>query len=207
MGILRCDHNNKEASMRLHCSAPRLGLLAALLAANLLAASAQAQSPPAAIRACRGEGNDAERLRCYDREVDRWPLPAAAPAAPAVASAPAMTKPLAPAAAPTVATTAAATTAAATVAPTAAPAPKAGSTDAKVPASRSVNVTAITLRKDRTFIATFDNGETWEQWPGDKPVPLVVGSKVQLVRLLLGTYQLVGPRHYWTTQVRQTKEP
>lgn len=188
--------------MRLHSSVPRLGLLAALLAANLLAASAQAQSPPAAIRACRGEGNDAERLRCYDREVDRWPLPAAAPAAPAapaVASSPAMVKPLAPAAAPTIAATAAATTVA--------PAAKAGSTDSKPPASRSVNVTAITLRKDRTFIATFDNGETWEQWPGDKPVPLVVGSKVQLVRLLLGTYQLVGPRHYWTTQVRQTKEP
>jgi hypothetical protein len=184
--------------MRMHCSIPRLGLLAALLAGNLLASSAQAQSPPPAIRACRGESNEAERLRCYDREVDRWPLPGAAATAPAVAASPPMATPPAPPAAPTVAATPAAT---------AVPTPKAGSTDSRPPASRFVNVASITVRKDRTFIATFDNGETWEQWPGDKVVPIVVGSRVQLVRLLMGTYQLIGPRHYWTTQVRQTKEP
>jgi hypothetical protein len=188
--------------MRMYCSIPRLGLLAAMLTANLLASSAQAQSPPAAIRACRGESNEAERLRCYDREVDRWPLPAAAPA---VAASPTIATPPAPPAAPAVAASPAATPAAAPAA-TAVPTPKSSSTDGRPPATRFVNVTSITLRKDRTFIATFDNGETWEQWPGDKPVPIVVGSKVQLVRLLLGTYQLVGPRHYWTTQVRQTKE-
>ena len=187
--------------MRMYCSIPRLGLLAALLAGNLLASSAEAQSPPPAIRACRGESNDTARLRCYDREVDRWPLPAAAPAAPALAASTTMAASPAPAAAPTIAATPAATLAA-----TAVPAPKAGTTDTRPPASRFVNVAAITLRKDRTFIATFDNGETWEQWPGDKVVPIVVGSKVQLVRLLLGTYQLVGPRHYWTTQVRPSKE-
>ena len=184
--------------MRMHCSIPRLGLLAALLAGNLLASSAQAQSPPAAIRACRGESSDAQRLRCYDREVDRWPLPAAAANAPAVAASPPLATPPAP--------PATATVAAAAPAATAVPTPNAGSTDSRPPASRFVNVTSITLRKDRTFIATFDNGETWEQWPGDKVVPIVVGSKVQLVRLLLGTYQLVGPRHYWTTQVRPSKE-
>ena len=188
--------------MRILCSIPRVGLLAALLAGNLLASSAQAQSPTAAIRACRGESNDAERLRCYDREVDRWPLPATAPTALAVAASPPMAAPPAPPVAPTVAAAVPATPAAAAVASA-----KAGSTDAKPPASRFVIVASITLRKDRTFIATFDNGETWEQWPGDKVVPIVVGSRVQLVRLLLGTYQLSGPRHYWTTQVRPSKEP
>jgi hypothetical protein len=202
---------------------PRLPATLALLAiATLPLASpaANAQAPLAPVLACREEPSDALRLRCYDLEVDRLraaqarqataaPPPAAVAPVVATAPAPAAAATTSPANAAT-AVPAAATAATAVVpsaAPAATPTPAPKPRAARPADSRNVKVTAVTLRKDRTFIATFDNGETWEQFPGDKPVPLQVGLDVQLLRLAFGSMQVVGPRHHWAVTVRQVDEP
>jgi hypothetical protein len=202
-------------SMRL--ARPRLpATLALLLLATLTLASptAIAQAQLAPVLACREEPSDALRLRCYDLEVDRLraaqarqataatPAAAVAPtAATARAPAPANVPATVPAASAAVA--AAVPSPAAVATPTPAPKPSTG----RPAASRNVKVTAVTLRKDRTFVATFDNGETWEQFPGDKPVPMQVGLDVQLLRLAFGSTQVVGPRHHWAVTVRQIDTP
>jgi hypothetical protein len=202
-------------SMRL--ARPRLPATFALLSlATLPLASpaAIAQAPLAPVIACREEPGDTLRLRCYDLEVDRLraaqarqataatPAAAVAPAA-ATASAPAPAK--VPAAMPAASSAAAAAVPSPVPAATPTPAPKPRA--ARPAATQNVKVTAVTLRKDRTFVATFDNGETWEQFPGDKPVPLQVGLDVQLLRLAFGSTQVVGPRHHWAVTVRQVGTP
>lgn len=201
---------------------PRLPATLALLALATLPLSspaANAQAPLAPVLACREEPSDTLRLRCYDLEVDRLraaqarqaaAAPPAAAVAPVVTTAPALaaaTK-TAPADLPTAmpAASAAATAAVPSAAPAATPTPAPKPRAARPADSRNVKVTAVTLRKDRTFVATFDNGETWEQFPGDKPVPLQVGLEVQLLRLAFGSMQVVGPRHHWAVTVRQVDE-
>jgi hypothetical protein len=198
-------------SMRL--ARPRLpATLALILLATLPLASPAviAQAPLAPVLACREETGDALRLRCYDLEVDRL---RAAQARQAAAATPAA--PVAPAAAPAHAMAAATLPAASAAAaaavpnplPAATPTPAPNARAARPSSTRNVKVTAVTLRKDRTFVASFDNGETWEQFPGDQPVPVQVGLDVQLLRLAFGSTQVVGPRHHWAVTVRQVGAP
>jgi len=199
-------------SMRL--ARPRLPatlVLLSLATLPLAAPTAIAQAPLVPVLACREEPSDTLRLRCYDLEVDRL---RAAQARQATATTPAAAVAPAPATAPTPAKApapmpASSTPAAAAVpglAPAATPIPAPKPRAARPPASQNVKVTAITLRKDRTFVATFDNGETWEQFPGDQPVPMQVGLDVQLLRLAFGSTQVVGPRHHWSVTVRRVDD-
>jgi hypothetical protein len=197
-------------SMRL--ARPRLpATLALLVLATLpLASSAvMAQAPLAPVLACREETGDALRLRCYDLEVDRLRAAQARQAAAATPAAPVAPAAPAPAMAPATLPAASAAAAAAVPSPppAATPTPAPNPRAARPPSTRNVKVTAVTLRKDRTFVATFDNGETWEQFPGDQPVPVQVGLDVQLLRLAFGSTQVVGPRHHWAVTVRQVSTP
>jgi hypothetical protein len=144
---------------------------------------------------CRHEHDDAARLRCYDAEVDRTLAPRGAALA---AAAPAARPPMAAVAAPS----------AASVVPAAPAAPAAPAPASAAPRTlENLTITALKRRADMGFVAQFDNGDTWEQAPGERGVSVAVGQVVAIRHMELGSYLMIGPHSRWTSRVRRVKQP
>jgi hypothetical protein len=152
--------------------------VAAMMAAP---AALAADDPGATLRACRAERDDARRLACYDREVDRLD----AQATPAAA---AVTAPAAPAA------------------PAPTPEERFGRTgamtreeaDRKEQESRELTelqatVTEIWTRADGLMVLTLDNGQIWKQVRPDSRFRLKAGEQVKIQPAALGSFLLSGP--------------
>jgi mannose-6-phosphate isomerase class I len=136
---------------------------------------ASAQDPLGSLMECRSESDDARRLACYDREVDRRaPVPATE-----AASAPA--------------------------APTLTPEERFGRTgamnreeaDRRYQESRELaelNATAteIWTRADGLMVVTLDNGQIWKQVRPDSMFRLKVGEKVRIQPAAMGSFILSG---------------
>jgi hypothetical protein len=168
----------------------RLALAALAMACTLLGGPSRvlAQAAPDAMLECRQVHDDLARLKCYDHEIDR----AQAGAAPA-GSANARAAPLAP-----------------TVAALPAPAPRAAmpAPAAAAPAAlENLTITSVQWRADKGFVARLDNGQAWEQAPGEQRVSVGVGQVVRIKRMVLGSYLMIGPHSLWTSRVRQVNQP
>jgi hypothetical protein len=155
--------------------------VAAMMAAP---AALAADDPGASLLACRAEPDDARRLACYDREVDR--LDAQAAPAAAVVAAPAAT--------------------AAPAAPALTPEERFGRTgamtreeaDRKEQESRELTelqatVTEIWTRADGLMVLTLDNGQIWKQVRPDSRFRLKAGEQVKIQPAALGSFLLSGP--------------
>ena len=155
----------------------RIGLLGWTVVVSLLASggpAAAAETLPASVRACAAITDSLQRLVCYDREVARFPEPAATTA----------TK---PAAAPAVA--------AAKAAPASAASP------AKDSGRISARVVTIDHRPSE-MVLHLDNGQVWQQLQsvsGD--LSLREGDTVKIEKHF-GSYWLSGP-HVSSMRVRQ----
>jgi hypothetical protein len=146
----------------------------------------------AALRACRAEADDARRLACYDREIDRSQAAArqrepatAAVAAPVPEAAPA------PAAAP-----AAAPTAEEMFGREGAMAQE--ESERKEKETRALGelqakVTEIWTRSDGLMVVTLDNGQVWKQNRPDSFFRLKSGDTVKIQPAALGSYLMSGP--------------
>ena len=159
--------------------------LAAVFALPLVAAAGEAQSP---LRACRAETDDARRLACYDREIDRTgdtPAPAAA---------------VPPATAPVLS-----------------PEERFGrrgsmtreEADRKEQESRDLGeltatVVEIWTRSDGLMVMTLDNGQVWAQSRPDPFFRIKNGEKVKIQPAALGSFLLSGPSKR-STRVTRTK--
>jgi hypothetical protein len=156
----------------------------------LAAFGAQAQSLPAAVRACATVRGAGARLACYDREIARFPEPEGIPAADA-----------APAASATQAAAVAVDSAGGAQAE---PSDHALAQVADAPASTrqrgrasviSAHLTEIE-HKSAGLALRLDNGELWEQTqPVAGALSLHVGDAVQIERHL-GSWVLNGPHVY-----------
>lgn len=158
-----------------------LPCVAALMA---VPAAMGAEDPGTSLRACRAEVDDAKRLACYDREVDRLGTQAAsAGAAPAASATPA-----------------------APAAPALTPEERFGRTgamtrdeaDRKDQESRGLaelhaTVTEIWTRADGLMVFTLDNGQIWKQVRPDSLFRLKAGEKVKIQPAALGSFLLSGP--------------
>jgi hypothetical protein len=175
--------------MRNHLARPCFAPLALGLLLFGTGTAAMAQAAPASMLGCRLERDDATRLHCYDREADKaLGSVRAVPATPAAAS------PAAPAPAP-----------AAVVAPAGKPAPPAAADRPK--AVDNLTITGLQLRADKGFVVQLDNGQTWEQSPGEQRVSATVGQVVRIQRMLLGSILMIGPHSRWTSRVRLVAQP
>jgi hypothetical protein len=163
------------------CKAPA-ARLAALLA---LALPAAALAQDSALLACRSEQDDARRLACYDREIDRIAADPAAAAAPAPA-APALT-----------------------------PEERFGRTgamdreghDQRTQAARDLTelqatVTEIWKRADGLMVITLDNGQIWKQNRPDSLFRLKTGEQIKIQPAALGSFLLSGPSNRSTRVTR-----
>ena len=153
-------------------------LLALLAALPLAAAAQEAESP---LKACRAETDDARRLACYDREVDRMGD------APAAAQPPEMTAEerfgrrgkL-----------------------------DREAIDRERDQARQgelvATVTEIWTRSDGLMVMTLDNGQVWSQNSPDPFFRLKNGDKVKVQPASMGSYLLSGPSKR-STRVTRTK--
>ena len=192
----------------------RTGLLGWTVIVSLLAwggPARAAETLPASVRACAALTDSLQRLVCYDREVARFPEPAATPA----------TKPTA---APAVAATKAAPTTPSTSAPSGGGSPGAGGTPAATnnaaaadndkpaapassasPAKDSGRISARVVTIDHRpseMVLHLDNGQVWQQLQsvsGD--LSLREGDTVKIEKHF-GSYWLTGP-HVSSMRVRQ----
>jgi hypothetical protein len=189
--------------------------LAALPALTAFPAFAAVESLPASVRACAAETDSLRRLMCYDREVARFPAPAAnaAPTPPsATASQPAGASSVATSPAPTApstATRAAATTGAQPVASSSNASPPsaentasagAGSTTHSDPQHLTARIVSIDHRPNE-LTWHLDNGQVWQEVQsvaGD--LSLREGDTVKIDKHL-GSYWLSGP-HVASMRVR-----
>jgi hypothetical protein len=180
---------------------PLAWMLAALPTLTALPALGAAESLPASVRACAAETDSLRRLVCYDREVARFPAPAAN-AAPGPQSAPASQS--APAA----------RAAAATSAPPVSSSSNANSPSAETTASAGAGSAAhgdtqhFTARivsidhRPNELTWHLDNGQVWQEVQsvaGD--LSLREGDTVKIDKHL-GSYWLSGP-HVASMRVRQ----
>ena len=169
---------------------------------------------PASVRACAAVTDVLQRLACYDREVARYPAPAAKssasaqPAAPTSQSAPATQNSPAPQAAAKVSAPPAASdtnAAESAVPPTASGATAAAPAAGKAAASESQQVVAHVVSIERVpneMILHLDNGQVWQEVqsvPGD--LSLREGDAIKIDRHF-GSYWLSGP-HVSSMKVRQ----
>jgi len=166
-----------------------------------------AESLPPSLRTCMSETDASRRLACFDRESARLanesapaarqatPLPAARPPAPA-------------AAAPAAAAGAAATTTAASApsAPAQSAEDKFGyrgniaraEIDKKEEEERSAaeqvtaTVTELSSLPHGELVLTLDNGQVWQQKPGDRAMRVKVGDEVTIKRGSLNSFLLTS---------------
>lgn len=143
--------------------------------AALMAMPAAAKDPGASLRACRAEKDDAQRLACYDREVDRLGTQAASPGA----------APAAPAQTPEerFGRTGAMNR---------------EESDRKELESRDLSelhatVTEIWTRADGLMVLTLDNGQIWKQVRPDSLFRIKAGENVKIQPAALGSFLLSGP--------------
>jgi hypothetical protein len=188
--------------MRNHLARPCFAPLALGLLLFGTCNSAMAQAAPAPMLDCRLDRDDIARLRCYDREADK-----AMGSVRAVPAAPALASPAAPAAAPAAALAPAAVPVAVAkaAAPAVKPAPPAAADRPK--AVDNATITGLQLRADKGFVVQLDNGQTWEQSPGEQRVSATVGQVVRIQRMLLGSFLMIGPHSRWTSHVRLVAQP
>lgn len=151
-----------------------------LAAMAALACPAAAQAPDGGLMACRAEADDARRLACYDREIDRLGAGSEATAAAAAAPAPAE--------------------------PVLTPEERFGRTgemsreenDRRAQAARDLTelkatVTEIWTRADGLMIITLDNGQIWKQNRPDSLFRLRTGEAIKIQPAALGSFLLSGP--------------
>jgi hypothetical protein len=152
-----------------------LSCVVAMLANPAVAAT---EDPGASLRVCRAERDDAKRLACYDREIDRTgQRPVAGETTPATPAAPAPT-----------------------------PEERFGragamtreEADRKEQESRELSelnatVTEIWTRADGLMVFTLDNGQIWKQIRPDSMFRLKAGEKVKIQPAALGSFLLSGP--------------
>lgn len=174
-------------------------LIPASLALFFAIGSAQASDGlDAALKVCRSEGDDARRLACYDREIDRAQAvaPQGGPVAAAVGVPAAVAPPTAaPAAAPAVAQ---------------APAPTAEEmfgregamaqeeVERKEKESRALGelqarVSEIWTRSDGLMVVALDNGQEWKQNRPDSFFRLKTGDLVKIQPAALGSFLMSSP--------------
>jgi hypothetical protein len=164
----------------------------ALVLASILAALPAAAMEEKTLKACRALQNDAERLACYDREVDRETA-RPAPAEPAAQVAP----PAAPAAAP-------------------------ASAEDRFGRERAIEyeervrvekesrevgelkalVESIETRIDGLMTITLDNGQVWRQSRPDSLFRLEAGDPVKIRPGALKSYLMTGPANRSTRVTR-----
>jgi len=159
-------------------------VIAAALSLPLQAAADDAQT---ALRTCRAEPDDARRLACYDREMDRAgnaPMPVAAASAEAPELSPeqrfgrrgSMTREEA---------------------------------DRKEQESRELGeltatVVEIWTRSDGLTVMTLDNGQVWAQSRPDPFFRIKNGDRVKIQPAALGSFLLSGPSKR-STRVTRTR--
>jgi hypothetical protein len=174
--------------------------LLALVALVLLPLPAAAQEVADMLQTCRAEPDDARRLACYDRAMDRaaqTSQPAAtnhpvAASTPAEQRAPAETKELTPeerfGRSGTMARE---------------------EIDRKSEESRELSeltarVTEIWTRSDGLMVLTLDNGQTWSMNRPDPFFRIKTGDQVKIQPAALGSFLLSGPSKR-STRVTRTK--
>lgn len=149
-----------------------LPCIAALLA---IPAAMAAEDPGATLRACRSEADDAKRLACYDREVDRpgtlAASPGAAPAAPALTPEERFGR-----------------TGAMNREQT-----ERRKDEPRQLGTLNATVTEIWTRADGLMVLTLDNGQIWRQIRPDSLFRLKAGEKVKIQPAALGSFLLSGP--------------
>jgi hypothetical protein len=192
----------------------RIGLLTWALSVAALPAHAQADPLPASVRACAAVTDVLQRLACYDREVARYPAPAAKSSAPAQLAAPtsqgapvtqnspapqAAAKASAPPAAPEAnAAGSAVPPTASGATPTAPAAKKSATNDSQHVVAHVVSIEHV----PNEMILHLDNGQAWQEVqsvPGD--LSLREGDAVKIDKHF-GSYWLSGP-HVSSMKVRQ----
>lgn len=150
-------------------------VLACVAALVAVPAAMAAEDPGASLRACRSEADDAKRLACYDREVDRLGTqaasPGAAPAAPALTPEERFGR---------------------------TGAMNREEADRKKEEPRQLSelnatVTEIWTRADGLMVLTLDNGQIWKQVRPDSLFRLKVNEKVKIQPAALGSFLLSGP--------------
>jgi hypothetical protein len=178
-------------SRQTRCAAA-LGLGASL---GLMTAAVRAEVLPDSLLACRAQSDDVHRLRCYDREIDRYQgtsttssarIPSAATSDATPAAAPLASGPAIPAAPP--------------AAPTRRPPPA----EARLPMFKA-RITALNFSPSGELVVTLDNDQVWTQYVAEGKVPLAVGDRVTIRPGWLGTYLLVGPSS-WLTKVHRVAD-
>ena len=153
--------------------------LLALLA--LLPLAAAAVEPGSPLQACRAEPDDAKRLACYDREVDRMGnAPPAAPAPDLSAEERFGRR--------------------GKLDREAIDRERDQSRQGEVVAA----VTEIWTRSDGLMVMTLDNGQVWSQNSPDPFFRLKTGDKVKIQPASMGSYLLSGPSKR-STRVTRTQ--
>lgn len=166
-----------------------------VLAGVLTAAIPQGatEDQPQALATCRSEQDDARRLACYDREVEKLPRQPAAGDASTGAT-------------PSAATPSAATPSAAVPAAAAqTPEERFGYRGELAREERDreqqeirgleklvATVTGISTRGDNTLVITLDNGQVWAQNRPDSFFRLKVGEQVSIEPASLKSFLLIG---------------
>jgi len=154
-------------------------LLALLAALPLAAIAKEAESP---LKACRAETDDARRLACYDREVDRLGgAPAATAEAPVLRPEEQFGR-----------------------RGTMAREEKDRERDEARQGELTAKVTEIWTRSDGLMVMTLDNGQIWSQNRPDSLFRLKTGDQVKIQPASLGSYLLSGPSKR-STRVTRTK--
>lgn len=162
-----------------------VSLIAALLA---IPAAALAEDAGNEVKACRSEPDDAHRLACYDRAVERMHEGDASTAAGPVAAEPALS-----------------------------PEERFGRTGAMTRAESDrkenqareldeleASVTEVWTRSDGLMSITLDNGQVWKQNRPDPFFRIRIGDKVKIQPAALGSFLLSGPSNR-STRVTRTK--
>jgi hypothetical protein len=152
-----------------------------LLAGVLLAAIAPglaAQELPAALSACRAEQDDAQRLACYDREIDRQVQ------APAMGAA-------APVASPAIPTATAEERFGYQGELARKEKEKSGKKDQDLEELHS-KAAGISKRLNGTLVVTLENGQVWGQNAPESYFPLEVGDPVRIRPAAMGSFLLYG---------------
>ncbi|MGE0030512.1 MAG: hypothetical protein AB7T20_05280 [Steroidobacteraceae bacterium] len=155
-------------------------VLPCVVALMAIPAAMAAEDPGASLRACRSEVDDAKRLACYDREVDRLAPQAAAPAAPALTPEERFGR---------------------------TGAMNREESDRREQESRDLaelhaTVTEIWTRGDGLMVLTLDNGQIWKQVRPDSLFRIKAGEQVKIQPAALGSFLLSGPNKRSTRVAR-----
>ncbi len=164
-----------------------------------------AETLPPTLRACMSESDASKRLACFDRESARLANESVPTARQAEKSPPPAPAP-APAAAKAAPAAAAATAASAASASEKAPEEKFGyrgniaraEIDKKEEEERraaeqlTATITELSTMAHGELVLTLDNGQVWQQKPGDRAMRIKVGDQVTIKRGSLNSFLLTS---------------